>query len=107
MTSASGMLDLRRAHTWGEHAFMRIAIDMPASLMRAAKIRAAQRGESLRDLVSRAVAQEVGFPNPPREKAGRVVLPLIGHNAEPAVIATNDDIEATFEKDDVERKTGQ
>jgi hypothetical protein len=84
---------------------MRTTIDMPTSLMRAAKARAAERGESLKDLVNRAVAHEVGQPNAPREKAGRVCLPLVGHDTGPTVLITNEDIEAAFDAEDSERYT--
>jgi hypothetical protein len=86
---------------------MRTTIDMPTSLMQAAKIRATERGESLKDLVNRAVAHEVGVPNAPREKTGRVVLPLLGHDATPEVVVTNADIEAALEADDVDRYGGR
>jgi hypothetical protein len=38
--------------------------------MRAAKARAAERGESLKDLVNRAMAHEVGLPATPKGKTG-------------------------------------
>jgi len=60
---------------------MRTTIDMPPTLMRAAKARAAERGESLKDLVNRAVAHEVGLPATLRGKTGRVTLPLIARDA--------------------------
>jgi hypothetical protein len=84
---------------------MRTTIDMPSSLMRAAKARAAEHGESLKDLVNRAIAHEVGLPNAPRAKAGRVSLPLIGRDAEPTVLVTNEDIEDAFDAEDAERYT--
>lgn len=79
---------------------------MPDPLMRAAKARAAERGESLKDLVNRAVARELGMPSAPRPKAGRVKLPLIPRNGKPEVLITNEDIEAAFEAEDVERYAG-
>jgi hypothetical protein len=82
---------------------MRTTIDMPPTLMRAAKARAAEQGESLKDLVNRAVAHEVGVPATPKGKAGRVTLPLIARDATPTVLVTNEDIEDTFDADDVER----
>jgi hypothetical protein len=85
---------------------MRTTIDMPASLMRAAKIRATARGESLKDLVNRAVAHEVGLANAPREKTRRVVLPLLGRDGAPTVVVTNADIEAALEADDIDRYGG-
>jgi hypothetical protein len=86
---------------------MRTTIDMPPSLMRAAKARAAEHGESLKDLVNRAVAHEIGLPSTPKGKAGRVTLPLIARDVTPTVLVTNDDIEDAFGAEDVERYTAQ
>ena len=61
---------------------MRTTIDLPPTLIRAAKARAAEQGESLKDLVNRAVAHEIGLPATPRGKTGRVTLPLIAREAE-------------------------
>ena len=84
---------------------MRTTIDIPTSLMRAAKARAAEHGESLKDLVNRAIAHEVGLPVAPQGKTGRVRLPLIGHGTAPTVLVTNDDIETALEAEDIERYT--
>ena len=86
---------------------MRTTIDMPPALMRAAKARAAERGESLKDLVNRAVAHEVGHPATPKGKTGRVTLPLIARDATPTVLVTNDDIADAFDAADVERFDSQ
>jgi hypothetical protein len=82
---------------------MRTTIDMPPTLMRAAKARAAAHGESLKDLVNRAIAHEVGLPSAPKGKAGRVTLPLIARDATPTVLVTNEDIADAFDVEDVER----
>jgi hypothetical protein len=82
---------------------MRTTIDMPPTLMRAAKARAAEEGESLKDLVNRAVAREVGLPAVAKGKTGRVTLPLIARDATPTVLVTNDDIANAFDAEDVER----
>jgi hypothetical protein len=82
---------------------MRTSIDMPPALMRAAKARAAEQGESLKDLVNRAVAHEIGLPATPKGKAGRVTLPLIARDATPTILVTNEDIEDAFDAEDVER----
>jgi hypothetical protein len=82
---------------------MRTTIDMPSNLMRAAKARAAEDGESLKDLVNRAVAREVGLPAIPKGKTGRVPLPLIARDATPSVLVTNEDIADAFNAEDVER----
>jgi hypothetical protein len=81
---------------------MRTTLDLPPDLMRAAKVRAAQRGESLKDLFTRAIAHEVS--NPARGRpAGRVTFPLIGRDDGPRVEVANADIEAAFEAEDIER----
>lgn len=67
---------------------------------------AAERGESLKDLVNRAVARELDLPSTPRGKAGRVRLPLIARDVEPTVLVTNEDIEVAFDAEDIERYTG-
>lgn len=86
---------------------MRTTIDMPSTLMRAAKARAAEHGESLKDLVNRAVAHEVGLPSAPKGKTGRVTLPLIACDAMPTVLVTNEDIEDAFGAEDAERHAPQ
>ena len=82
---------------------MRTTIDMPDALMRAAKARAAEHGESLKDLVNRALAHELGLPSVPKQKTGRVTLPLLARDAAPAVLVTNDDIADALDAEDVER----
>jgi hypothetical protein len=82
---------------------MRTTIDMPPTLMRAAKARAAEEGESLKDLVNRAVAREIGLPATAKGKAGRVTLPLIAREASPTVLVTNEDIAGAFDAEDVGR----
>jgi hypothetical protein len=86
---------------------MRTTIDMPPTLMRAAKARAAEQGESLKDLVNRAVSHEIGIPATPKGKAGRVTLPLIARDATPTVLVTNEDIEDAFDAEDVDRFAAQ
>lgn len=84
---------------------MRTTIDVPDRLMRAAKARAAEHGESLKDLVNRALANELGFQSVPTRKTGRVSLPLIARDAAPSVPVTNDDIADALEAEDIERYT--
>jgi hypothetical protein len=56
---------------------MRTTVELPPELMRAAKARSAELGESLKSLFARAVAAELGDePGRPRSR-GRVRLPLI------------------------------
>ena len=82
---------------------MRTTIDLPPELMQAAKVQAARRGESLKDLFRRAVAHEVSTEGRSRASGGRLVLPLIRSAAGPKVDVTNDDIEAAFDAEDIER----
>jgi hypothetical protein len=82
---------------------MRTTVDMPDALMRAAKARAAERGESLKDLVNRALAHELGLPSVPKRKTGRVTLPLVARDTVPAIHVTNDDIATALEAEDIER----
>ena len=86
---------------------MRTTIDLPPALMRAAKARAAEHGESLKDLVSRAVAHEIGLPSAPGGKSGRVTLPLIARDATPSVLVTNEDIADALDDEDAERHVGR
>jgi hypothetical protein len=85
---------------------MRATVDMPPELMRAAKARAAERGETLTDLVTRAVAHELRVPAR-SARAGRVSLPLVGREASPGVSMTNADIEAALDAEDVDRYVGR
>jgi hypothetical protein len=82
---------------------MRTTIDMQDTLLRAAKIRASERGETLKDLINRAIAHELGLSAAPRAKAGRVRLPLVGRGTEPKVLITNEDIADAFDAEDVAR----
>jgi hypothetical protein len=85
---------------------MRTTVEMPAELMHAAKVKAAERGETLKDLVTRAVAHELRVPVR-SARAGRVSLPLIGREASPAVDVTNADIEAALDAEDADRYAGR
>lgn len=77
---------------------MRTTIDLPAEVMQAAKIRAAE-------LFRRAITHELGLPAA-RQGASRVTLPLVGVAATPAVHVTNADIEAALAADEAERYGG-
>lgn len=81
---------------------MRTTVDLPVELMHAAKVKAAQRGESLKDLFSRALSHEVGVQDVTRP-SGRVSLPLIGHSVGHEIAPSNADLEAALEAEDIER----
>jgi hypothetical protein len=57
---------------------MRTTVEIPTELMRAAKARAAAHGESLKNLLTRAVSIELGEPLMARRGGTRVTLPLFG-----------------------------
>ena len=69
-------------------------------------MRAAARGESLKELVIRAVAHELRIPAP-TGPGRRISLPLIGHEARPGINVTNADIDAALEAEDADRYAGQ
>jgi hypothetical protein len=81
---------------------MRTTVDLPDDLIRAAKSRAAEQGESLKDLFARAIASEVGVPAA-RRSGAPVTLPLIGVGADPTVEVTNADLEAALADVDAEK----
>lgn len=84
---------------------MRTTVDLPDDLLRAAKSRAAARGESLKELFARAVAHELGF-RAGRRGIGRVVLPLVGRAGTPTVSVSNADIEEALAAEDAARYDG-
>lgn len=82
---------------------MRTTVDLPSDLMQAAKVKAAQHGESLKDLFTRAIAREIRGVTPERA-TGRLSFPLIGRvDGRRKVEVTNADIEAAFATEDIER----
>jgi hypothetical protein len=82
--------------------FMRTTVDFPPDLFRKAKARAAARGESLKTLLTRAVAAEVG-----RGRDGssdhRVTLPLFGDPSGPTVDLDAADLARALADEDVAR----
>jgi len=79
---------------------MRTTVEFPPELMRAAKARSAESGESLKALLTRAVVAELGAPAIRRGKAARVSLPLFGHDAGAPVRVTSADIEQALADSD-------
>lgn len=82
---------------------MRTTVDVPDELMRAAKARAARRGESLKELFERALTTEVGLPR----RGRRVSFPLIGSDGPAVTQAEVDAADASVqEADDMRRAFG-
>ena len=69
--------------------------------MRAAKIAAADRGVTLKELVIRALSREVSAGTTGGQ---RVTFPLISSDG-PRVDVSNSDIEAAFDAEDIEKYT--
>jgi hypothetical protein len=72
---------------------MRTTVELPPDLMRAAKARSAERGESLKSLLTRAVAAELETPSFRQGQRTRVRLPLFGRPEQPPVQLSNADLE--------------
>ncbi len=82
---------------------MRTTVDLPAELMRAARIHAAERGETLKDLFARALSHELRARPGSSPASGRVQLPLVGVADARPVDVTNADIEAVLASEDAAR----
>lgn len=82
--------------------FVHATVKLPADLVRAARTRAAERGEPFDDLIARAVSREVGLPAG-RRLGARVTLPLVGVGAEPTVSMSDADLAAILTAEDAEK----
>ena len=72
---------------------MRTTVELPVELMRAAKTRSAETGETLKALLTRAVATELEHPTLRRSQKARVTLPLFGDPSGSRVHLSNADLE--------------
>ncbi len=86
---------------------MRTTVIFPPELMRAAKARSAELGESLKTLLTRAVEAEIGRETRPRGSRPRVSLPLFGRAAGPLVSVSNADLEQALADVDGAGVSGQ
>jgi len=84
-----------------KYAFMRTTIMFDPALMRHAKARSAERGESLKALLTRALASELALPQTAAGRT-RARLPLFGASTGTAVTLTNADLEQALTDADVE-----
>jgi len=80
---------------------MRTTVELPPDLMRAAKARSAESGESLKTLLTRAVAAELETHAVRRGQTTRVALPLFGGSAGPRVRPSNADLERAVADADI------
>jgi hypothetical protein len=85
---------------------MRTTIDLPDEVFRAAKIRAAETGEPLKELVTRAIQRELSDDRPTVGEP--VVLPLVPRRAGAGEITVtgNREIEEILGAEDAERYGG-
>jgi hypothetical protein len=84
---------------------MRTTVELPPELLRAAKARSAEAGESLKSLLARAVAAELGRPLVERAAGVRVTLPLFGRDAGRRPDLSNADLEQLLADADAARVT--
>lgn len=80
---------------------MRTTVDLPPDVLRAAKVRAAERGESLKVLLTRAITYEVG--NLAVDSTERVQLPLISSPRPGSGDIQNVDIEQALSDEDADK----
>lgn len=59
-----------------EYVFMRTTIEIPDALFRKTKATAALRGSTMKELIVRAIAREVGERGKPKKGAPQVTLPI-------------------------------
>jgi hypothetical protein len=88
------------------YVFMRTTVDFPADLFRKAKTRAAARGESLKTLLTRAVAAEVGQDGD-RTTPRRITLPLFGDPKGPFVDLRASDLARALADEDAAQVRGR
>jgi hypothetical protein len=79
---------------------MRTTVEFPPALMRIAKARSAELGESLKVLLIRAVTAELGGHPTARTPGTRVSLPLFGATTGPRVNPSNADLERALAEAD-------
>ena len=82
------------------YAFMRTTVELPPALLRSAKARSAERGETLKAFLTRAVVTELGHDAVPGATQ-RVTLPLFGCANGPRVHVSNVDLEGALADADV------
>ena len=85
---------------------MRTTVMFPPDLMRVAKARSAELGESLKTLLTRALTTELGHHMPTRSKPARVALPIFGSAGGPLVTLSNTDLERALADADAAAAAG-
>jgi hypothetical protein len=80
---------------------MRTTVELPPDLMKQAKAKAAARGETLKTLLTRAVAAELGKGQHLHGNASRAELPLFGNPKAKSVAISNTEIARALAQDDL------
>ena len=82
---------------------MRTTVVLPVDLLRAAKARSAESGETLKALLTRAVAAELETAAVRRGSTAHVTLPLFGDSSAAPVRVSNAGLEQALADDDAAR----
>lgn len=85
---------------------MRTTLDLPDELLKRAKIKAVERGTSLRELVGAALEHELNRPSEPKPMRKRARFPIFDSKAPGALRLTNAEI-AKLEGDEDHRRHGR
>jgi len=72
---------------------MRTTVDLPDRLFREAKMAAAGRGVSLKELITRALERDLGRFDGRREKPARIRLPIVPSARRKRLRISNEEIE--------------
>jgi len=84
------------------YVFMRTTVEISADLLKEAKARAARQGESLKSLLTRALAAELGRNVPePADRRLRQEFPVFGNPANAGVDLTNADLAQALAEEDI------
>ncbi|MBI3375033.1 MAG: hypothetical protein HY017_25205 [Betaproteobacteria bacterium] len=85
---------------------MRTTLDLPDQLVKRAKIKAIERGTSLRELVGAALERELDRPSEPKPMRKRARFPIFDSKAPGALRLSNAGI-AKLEGDEDRRRHGR
>ena len=82
---------------------MRTTVELPRELLRAAKAKSAERGESLKALLTRAVEAEIGSRSSGSSPRTRVTFPMFGDPNGPKSMLSIENMNSILDDEDVER----
>jgi|HubBroStandDraft_3_1064219.scaffolds.fasta_scaffold32832_2 hypothetical protein len=82
---------------------MRTTLELPDELLKRAKIAAVERGETLRELIGRALAKELAAGPPPEPARRRLRFPLFSSQQPGSLELTNADLARAEAEEDLRR----